>query len=191
MELIYPQSFSKQLPLIPLPSRFQLQRKREKVQCFQGVCSEGEHSPNKPARLYSLRAFPQKIPSRPPSFRGCWGRGKNLLHFPLEKERRKKKKQQPTKNKTQPSLPAACSEWEVRLVFPAWRSLEVARLRLGCEEAKCFLWHSGGTRQGGHLGALLFPGTSAGLRIRCEEIPSGAGDWRGGAMYYLQKSTWR
>lgn len=130
----------------------------------------------------------KKIPTHPP-FRGCWGRGKNLLRFPLEKKEggggvgKKKKK----------SLPAAFSEWEVKLVFPAWRSLEVARLRLWCEEKSCFLCNSGGTRQSGHLGGLLFPGTSAGLGIRCEEITrkSLVADWVGRQMYHLQKSTWR
>lgn len=46
-------------------------------------------------------------------------------------KRGKKKKKE--KNRQACLLPF--SEWEVSLVFPAWRSLEAARLRLGCEEA--------------------------------------------------------
>lgn len=110
--------------------------------------------------LLAQSLSPKKIPTPPPppSSRGCWGRGETSFTWKTRGG-----------TKINPELPGAFSEWEERLLIPAWRSLGWPGWRWGWVKS-CFRGSSGGGKQSRHLGALPFPGTSSGPGIRCEEI---------------------
>lgn len=128
--------------------------------------------------LLSQSLSPKKMstPPPPPSSQGCWGRGETSLTWNTRGE-----------TKINSKLPGTFSEWEARLVLPAWRSLGVARLKVGVSEKLLlgqFRWRE--TEQA--PGSSLFSGNllRAGNPLRGDYFESCLQQ-----MYSLQKSTWR